>query len=65
MKKEKPTIEVYFDIPDLRYTILLEVDAATYDAHKIMDGLNDNFGCDVMPINKREYTLLTKQYQGL
>lgn len=65
MKNAKPTIEIYFEIPDLRYTLLLEVDAATYDAQKIMDGLNDTFGCDVRPINKREYTRLTKQYQGL
>lgn len=59
-----PTINVYFDIPDKRYTIMLEVDAATYDAHKVMDNLNDKFGCDVRPIDRREYTSLTKKYTG-
>lgn len=60
-----PTLEVYFDVPDKRCTVLLEVDAATYNAFKTMDGLNDMFGCDVRPISKSEYTQLTKQYQGL
>lgn len=58
------TLTVYFDIPDKNCTVLLEVDAATYDAYKTMDGLKDNFGCDVQPIDKREYTSLTKQYTG-
>lgn len=57
-----PTITVFFDIPDKRNTVLLEVDAATYDAHKIMDGLKGMFGCDVRPIDGREYNRLTKQY---
>lgn len=65
MKKIEPTLEVYFDIPDNRSTVLLEIDAATYDAHKTMDGLNDMFGCDVRPIDKREYIRLTKQYTEL
>lgn len=59
-----PTINVYFDVPDSRCTVQLEVDAETYDAFKIMDGLNNLFGCDVRPIKKQEYTRLTKQYTG-
>ena len=58
------TIEVYFDIPDKRCTVLLEVDAATYNAQKTMDGLNDMFGCDIRPICKSEYTRLSELYTG-
>lgn len=58
------TIVVFFDIPDRRLTLMMEVEAATYDAYKTMDRLNDNFGCDVRPIVRKEYNRLTKLYMG-
>lgn len=60
----KPDITVYFDVPDKRCTVCLQVEADTYNATKLQVNVSNVMGAPAFSIDETLYISLTREYKS-
>lgn len=58
------TMNVYFNIPDKRSVVLLEVDVKNYSAEAMQANVSQMMGAEAEAVDAGAYRRLKKKYEG-